>query len=138
VGVHTGPLGSIVLPSGREGYFGDALSTARYLAESAPRDAVVHLSKATKEQLCVLERPVVWVRPRRWAPPPPPPEVAVANDMKRGGWRGGQARCSRATSDNPPLQPIPSHCLHLSAGRVGCRIGPASLDGTCRDQHLVV
>jgi len=56
VGVHTGPLGSIVLPSGREGYFGDALSTARYLAESAPRDAVVHLSKATKEQLCVLER----------------------------------------------------------------------------------
>jgi hypothetical protein len=56
VGVHTGTLNSITLPSGNEGYFGDALSTARYLAESAPRDAVVHLSKATKEQLCVLER----------------------------------------------------------------------------------
>jgi len=57
IGVHTGGLHKLTMPrSGRDGYFGDALSVARLLAQSSSRDTCVHLSKNVKDRLCMLEQ----------------------------------------------------------------------------------
>lgn len=57
IGVHTGSLRKLVMPrSGQEGFFGDALSTARMLALNSSRETCVHLSKNVKDRLCMLEQ----------------------------------------------------------------------------------
>mmetsp|Transcript_118132 Transcript_118132/g.294594 ORF Transcript_118132/g.294594 Transcript_118132/m.294594 type:complete len:1402 (-) Transcript_118132:48-4253(-) len=56
VGVHCGRLKSFLLPGGdRVGYYGEALGCARRLAVASPRDACVHLSRAAKDSLQLLE-----------------------------------------------------------------------------------
>eukprot|EP00929_Paragymnodinium_shiwhaense_P075316 TRINITY_DN38498_c0_g1_i1.p1 TRINITY_DN38498_c0_g1~~TRINITY_DN38498_c0_g1_i1.p1 ORF type:complete len:1251 (+),score=272.20 TRINITY_DN38498_c0_g1_i1:240-3992(+) len=56
VGVHTGTIHSITLPPTQTlGYFGSAVSTARYLADSAPTDLCVHFLEETKKDLNIFE-----------------------------------------------------------------------------------
>jgi len=57
IGVHYGDLQWLALPgSGARGYFGKAVSVAKHLAETAPKDNCVHLLPATKHMLRVFER----------------------------------------------------------------------------------
>mmetsp|Transcript_39120 Transcript_39120/g.112462 ORF Transcript_39120/g.112462 Transcript_39120/m.112462 type:complete len:1261 (-) Transcript_39120:40-3822(-) len=57
VGVHIGELHWIVLPHvEQKGFFGKSVSIARHLAETAPKDNVVHLLPVAKQMLSVFER----------------------------------------------------------------------------------
>lgn len=57
IGVHTGQLTSFVMPQTKTtGYFGDAFSRARNLAQTSSMESCVNLSQDTKERLCIMER----------------------------------------------------------------------------------
>jgi len=57
VGVHHGPVDCMTIPGTNQlGYFGSAVSTARRLADTSPKDRCVNLLASTKDYLCVFER----------------------------------------------------------------------------------
>eukprot|EP00439_Symbiodinium_sp_Y106_P077483 s1836_g16.t1 len=56
IGVHSGIVRKLVLRSGGEAVYGEAVSEAKRLADLAPQDSCVQILKSTKDKLNVLER----------------------------------------------------------------------------------